>query len=166
MIDMKPLLLRSMRATRFILWILLIVILAGCAGGNPRESDGDLEPQSFSSGSDEDGSIYSDFGDVLLPGDLDIDLANSFVFRAPGYSAGLISLNGRISLDSLVRFFDTNMAKDNWRQISAFKSPRTVMLFHKENRWCVISMNSGNFSTHVEIWVTPASGGPVTVKPQ
>ena len=39
--------------------------------------------------------------------------------------------------------------------ISAFKSPRTMMLFQKQTRWCVINITEGQFSTQVEIWVAP-----------
>lgn len=110
-------------------------------------------------------ATYHEFGDVLLPGDLKIEPDDTFVFRAPGFSAGVISLRGRVTMDSLVRFFDTNMAKDNWRQISAFKSPRTMMLFHKENRWCVIKIDGSGYTTLVEIWVSPAAGGAEFLQP-
>jgi hypothetical protein len=50
------------------------------------------------------------------------------------------------------------MAKDNWRTVSAFKSPRTLLLFQKENRWCVINITDGDWNTTVEIWVAPFSG--------
>jgi len=50
------------------------------------------------------------------------------------------------------------MAKDNWQIVGTFKSPRTLLLFQKENRWCVINITDGRFDTLVEIWVAPFSG--------
>ena len=47
------------------------------------------------------------------------------------------------------------MAKDAWKKVSSFKSPRTILMFQKENRWCVINITDGNYSTDVEIWVAP-----------
>lgn len=101
--------------------------------------------------------VYYDFGDVLVPKELKIDQNSSFVHKTPGYSAGILALSGRVEIGSLCNFFEENMAKDNWKLIVAFKSPRTIMLFQKQNRWCVINITDGDFSTEVEIWVAPST---------
>ena len=101
--------------------------------------------------------LYYDFGDVLVPSELKVVKKSSFVFRTPGLSAGVLSLKGRVEIGSLIAFFDTNMAKDNWELVSSFKSQRSIMLFHKENRWCVINISESEFSTYVEIWVSPTT---------
>ena len=99
--------------------------------------------------------MYYDFGDVLIPKELKIDKGSSFIYSAPGFSAGVLALSGRVNVSSLCSFFEENMAKDNWKLVVSFKSPRTLMLFQKENRWCVINITDGKFSTEVEIWVAP-----------
>ena len=108
-------------------------------------------------------AVYHDFGDVLIPKDLKVDRKSTFVYQTAGFAGGVLSLKGRVDLTSLVDFFDRNMVRDNWNLVSRFKSPRTIMLFHKENKWCVISISEGDFSTYVEIWVAPtvenAGGG-------
>ncbi len=101
--------------------------------------------------------LYYDFGDVLVPSELKVLRKSSFVFRTPGLSAGVLSLKGRVEIGSLIAFFDTNMAKDNWELVSSFKSHRSIMLFHKENRWCVINISESEFYTFVEIWVSPTT---------
>lgn len=105
--------------------------------------------------------IYYDFGDVLVPSELKVEPKKSFIYRTPGFSAGVLSLKGRVDGPSLIAFFERNMAKDNWKPISSFKSVRTFMLFQKENRWCAININEADFTTFVEIWVSPtiAEGG-------
>jgi hypothetical protein len=104
--------------------------------------------------------LYYDFGDVLIPTELKVNEDKSFVFRTPGLVAGVLALKGRVEVNSLIAFFENNMAKDNWRQVSAFKSPRSMMLFQKENRWCVISITDQVklLNTEVEIWVSPTMG--------
>lgn len=104
--------------------------------------------------------LYYDFGDVLIPGELKVDKKTSFVYQAPTFSAGVLVLNGRVEITSLIAFFENNMTKDNWIPISSFKSPRTMLLYQKESRWCVINITDENFSTHTEIWVAPTVGGP------
>lgn len=100
-------------------------------------------------------SLYYDFGDVLIPSELTVDKKSSFVFRAANFSAGVISLKGRVEISSLLGFFSNNMLKDNWKEIASFKSPRSVIMYEKANRYCVINISEKNIYTYVEIWVAP-----------
>ena len=106
--------------------------------------------------------LYYDFGDVLIPKELKVDKKSSYIVQSPGFLTGILALKGDIERNSLIAFFQNNMAKDNWRAISLFKSPRTstVMLFQKENRWCVISINETDYNTYVEIGVAPTLNEP------
>ncbi|MDY6988736.1 MAG: hypothetical protein SWQ30_11850 [Thermodesulfobacteriota bacterium] len=102
--------------------------------------------------------VYYDFDDVLVPLELKVDKKKSFVYHAPDFKAGILSLSGGVEIDSVIRFFENNMAKDNWRLLSAFKSPRTIMFFNKPNRSCIINITERQFKTEVEIWVAPTVG--------
>ena len=100
---------------------------------------------------------YYDFGDVLVPKELKVDKKSSFVYNTTGFSAGVLVLKGKIETSSLISFFETNMANDNWDIISSFKSERTMLLFQKAHRWCVINITDESFNTYVEIWVAPTT---------
>ncbi len=100
---------------------------------------------------------YYDFGDVLIPKQLKVVKKSSFVYNTSGFSAGVLVLKGRIEAGSLISFFETNMAKDNWNMISSFKSERTMLLFQKAHRWCVMSITDETFNTYLEIWVAPTT---------
>ena len=102
--------------------------------------------------------LYYDFGDVLVPRELKLHAESSFVYQTSGFTAGVLVFKSSVERVSLIKFFDDNMAKDNWQAVSAFKSPRTLLLFQKENRWCVINITESNWDTMVEIWVAPLSG--------
>jgi hypothetical protein len=131
--------------------VLLPVLLGGCSWirglttGSPADKS--------------QNALYYDFGDVMIPAELKIDKDESFVYKAPGLSAGVLVLKGRVERLSLINFFESNMVKDKWTLVSSFKSPRTMILFHKENRWCVINITDRAFDyhLHVEIWVSPTS---------
>ncbi len=99
--------------------------------------------------------IYYDFGDVRLPEELKVNNRDSFVYRTAGFSAGVLVLEGRVELYSLITFFENSMKQENWKFLSSFKSPRTIMLYQKENRWCVINITEKLSTTLVEIWVAP-----------
>jgi len=141
------------------LMILMTMVLAfflavsGCTGMQTTSSG----PASSASALKDEGPVplYYDFGDVLVPSELKINKKISFVFQTPGLSAGVISLSGRVESSSLIAFFENNMAKDAWKKVSSFKSPRTILMYQKENRWCVINITDGDFTTSVEIWVAP-----------
>ncbi|MBW2265548.1 MAG: hypothetical protein JRD47_11705 [Deltaproteobacteria bacterium] len=112
----------------------------------------------------EPGPIYYDFGDVLIPLELKVEKDSSFIYHAPGFTAGVLALSGRVEAGSMIRFFENNMAKDNWKLVSSFKSPRTIMFFNKANRSCIINITEKRFSTEVEIWVAPTlNGGETTL---
>lgn len=130
-----------------------VLLLSGCAYfKNDRE--GTEAPQAVQ----QDAGpvpLYYDFGDVLIPSELKIDKKSSFVFRTAAFSAGVISMKGRVDVSSLITFFATNMQKDNWKEIASFKSPRSVVMYEKPNRYCVINITEKDFYTYVEIWVAP-----------
>jgi hypothetical protein len=97
--------------------------------------------------------FYHDFTDVILPGELKVIDKESSIFRSPGFSTGILALEGRLDAGSLSTFFENNMAKDNWQLVSSFKYRPLMMLFEKGNRNCVIRINETPIKTNVEIWV-------------
>ncbi len=130
-----------------------MVLLISCSS-IPKTTDGsDARVKD-----EQNAPLYYDFGDVLVPRELNLDAKSSFVYHTSGFTAGVLVFESKVERTSLIEFFDNNMAKDNWRAVSAFKSPRTLLLFQKENRWCVINITDGDWNTMVEIWVAPFNG--------
>ncbi len=141
--------------------LFVFALLSGCARlkGNTLDSE-----EVASSEEAEPGPIYYDFGDVLIPLELKVEKDSSFIYHAPGFTAGVLVLSGRVEASSMIRFFENNMAKDNWKLVSSFKSPRTIMFFNKANRSCIINITEKRFSSEVEIWVAPTlNGGETTL---
>lgn len=131
-------------------------------GGCSSLTKKDKQATAPSSGEQTSGGVparYYDFGDVLVPKELKVDKRSSFIYQTDNFSAGVLVLKGRIETSSLISFFENNMAKDNWKIISTFKSGRTMLLFQKANRWCVMNITDETFNTYVEIWVAPTTKG-------
>lgn len=103
--------------------------------------------------------VYYEFDDVLVPKELKVQNKDSFIYLTSGMTAGLLTLKGRVNPNSLIAFFENNMAKDNWAKISSFKSDRSILLFQKPARSCVILITENSWNSHVEIWVSPAVPG-------
>ena len=131
---------------------LLMLLVAACSS-TPKSTDGsEAKPKD-----DKNAALYYDFGDILIPRELELDDKSSFVYRSSGFTAGILAFKSKVELGSMVTFFENNMAKDNWQAVGTFKSPRTLLLFQKENRWCVINITDNKWDTLVEIWVAPFS---------
>ena len=136
--------------------VAIIFAIGGCSSLTKKDG----QATAPSSGAQTSGGVparYYDFGDVLVPKELKVEKRSSFIYQTDDFSAGVLVLRGRIETGSLISFFENNMAKDNWRIISTFKSERTMLLFQKANRWCVMSITDETFNTHVEIWVAPTT---------
>ena len=138
----------------------LLFIVSGCSALKNKRSSSTSEV--VVKKDKENAPLYYDFGDILIPSELKVDKKSSYIVQSPGFLTGILALKGNVERNSLIAFFENNMAKDNWREITLFKSPRTstIMLFQKENRWCVININENSYSTYVEIGVAPAINEP------
>jgi hypothetical protein len=148
---------RQLRKTVIGLAVLLTLgmTLGGCTALQSRGQAGGTDSVAAQ---DKDGApLYYDFGDVLIPSEMKVDKKASFVYRTPGFSAGVLSLRGRVDSASLIGFFESNMVKDNWQVVSSFKSVRSILLFHKDNRWCVVNITEKDIYTYTEIWVAPTT---------
>jgi len=134
--------------------VAIFLTISGCASITSFKTGGSTKT---SASKKDKGAIpsYYDFGDVLIPRELKIKKKLSFVYRTPGFTTGVLTLTGRVEINSLIAFFENNMSKDNWREISSFKSPRTIMLFQKEHRFCVINIIDQEPKVRVDIWVSP-----------
>ncbi len=132
--------------------IAMVIAVAGCSALTKKDNTATASSTETGSGVP---ALYYDFGDVLVPKELKVDKKSSFIYQTEGFSAGVLVLKGRIETSSLISFFETNMAKDNWKLLSSFKSERTMLLFQKAHRWCVMNITDETFNTYVEIWVAP-----------
>jgi hypothetical protein len=133
--------------------VALILFCVACSS-TPKTTDG-----SEARAKDEKNApLYYDFDDVLVPRDLKLNTNSSFVYHTSGLTAGVLVFASKVDRSSLIQFFENNMAKDNWQVVSSFKSPRTLLVFQKENRWCVINITDNKWDTLVEIWAAPYGG--------
>ena len=140
------------RVAMKIIGIMVAVILLSVAcSSTPKKTDGSEAKEK----DQKNAPLYYDFDDVLVPRELKLNTKSSFVYQTSGMTAGVLIFTSKVERSSLIQFFENNMAKDNWQAVSSFKSPRTLLLFQKENRWCVINVTDNNWDTLVEIWAAP-----------
>ena len=137
----------------FGIMVALMVLCVACSS-TPKTTDGSEAREKEA----KNAPLYYDFDDVLIPRDLKLNTKSSFVYHTSGLTAGVLVFTSKVERSSLIQFFENNMAKDNWQAVSIFKSPRTLLIFQKENRWCVINITDNQWDTLVEIWAAPFGG--------
>jgi hypothetical protein len=96
-----------------------------------------------------------EFGDVMIPREMEVNQDASFIYTRGGVHAGLLRLAGRVDSRSLLRYFQNNMGNDGWRMVSQFQAPQSLMIFEKENRLCLIAVEDSTFQTFADVWVVP-----------
>ncbi len=129
----------------------LVVVCAGCSSLSGGESQPAMDTQI----APDAGPLTSDFQDIRLPRELKEIKNETFFMQTGTFSAGVITLRGRVEVNSLISFFQTQMQADNWQLVGFFRSTRSLMMFYKENRWCVINITEESIYTYVELWVAP-----------
>lgn len=140
-----------------VIMVFVFFLCSGCAGlfgskGGSLSSSSQSEENSI--------PLYRDFEDVAIPRELKEDKKSTYIIESAGYRSGILALKGRVERNSLIDFFKDNMSKDNWKAITSFKTPkRAIMLFQKENRWCMISVTEKEINTYIEIGVVPTIAG-------
>lgn len=102
---------------------------------------------------------YYDFDDIPVPQEMELQGDDSFILETPTERSGVMVFKGKVEIQSLRNYYINNMARENWTMRSAIKSSRTILVFEKPGRYCIITMTDGQFSTQMEIWVTPRANG-------
>jgi hypothetical protein len=155
-----------------ILAITFMLVAAGCSsmGGQsnppPNPVGQQAQPGATTSSTPEASSttpaaprpVFYDFPDVPTPQELDIQSKESYVVQAGAIKAGILTLRGRVDLNSLISFFQMAMPRENWKPKGSFRYQRSVLIFEKPDKTCVIRLYEDIVYTYVEIFVTPANG--------
>ena len=140
-----------------VLHVLVFVFISGCATQTLSEKETPLgESQRSKDSKEESISLYYDFKDVPVPKELRLQKEKSFVFLTNEFTTGILTFSGKVESDSLVSYFINKMPDDGWRFLSSFKSTKNILFFHKENRFCIITIISKAFGTGLEILITPS----------
>jgi hypothetical protein len=98
---------------------------------------------------------YEEFEDVLIPKEMSLVGKASFIFETPQFKTGILTYEGRVDAVSLSNFFEANMVQDNWKLRSKMKYTRTILVFEKPNRDCIINILDATFKTSCEVMVAP-----------
>ena len=129
----------------------LLAALAACATLSEKDTSEDADKSQKA----ESPGAYQDFDDVLIPKEMKLNDKDSFVFETPQFKTGVLIYTGRVDHVSLANFFETSMVNDNWRLRSKMKYGRTILVFEKPDRDCIINIIDQAFKTTLEVYLAP-----------
>jgi len=143
------------RIKAFAFQAFVALCVTSCAASPLSSQPADLEEMQAEQGVEESPPLYYDFKDVPVPRELDIVNEKSFVFQTTTSTIGLLSFSGSLNTEFLIDFFTARMPDNGWRLLSSLRSPKIMLFFLKENRFCIITIMDKTFGTNVEIIITP-----------
>jgi hypothetical protein len=101
--------------------------------------------------------LFYDFPDIPVPQELDLQPKESYVVQSGALRSGILTLRGRVDLNSLINFFQMALPREHWKPKGYFRYQRSVLIFEKPDKTCVIRLYEGMIYSYVEIFVTPSS---------
>lgn len=132
-----------------IAFLLLLLPVWGCAnltGSSSAEPQPEAMPTSF----------FYDFNDIRVPSEMEIQPGKSSITPVEGGKSGVMKFKGRVEPISLFDFFYNTMPKDGWTLLTYQKYQRYLLVFSKDNRITVITIEEDPiYYTWLEIWVSP-----------
>jgi len=104
------------------------------------------------------GAKFLDFNDIPIPREISVQPDRSYVFVAGQIKMGFLTLRGRVDSNSLMNFFASALPHEGWRMKAQFRYNRSLLIFDKQDKVCVIIIKEEAYYTYVEIYVSPVAG--------
>ena len=105
-------------------------------------------------------AFFYDFNDIRIPDEMEIQKNKSSISPVEGGRAGVMKFKGRAEPISLFDFFYNTMPKDGWTLQTYQKYQRFLLVFTKDTRICVITIDEDPFFyPWLDVWVSPKVQG-------
>ena len=144
--------------------LISLLALAGCEIPNPFEpintalggsSGGD---SAAPGGGDAPTSTFSQFNDIPIPTDADLDLDQSLILGTEDGWIGRISLDVSYDMTDMYSFYEREMPKFGWQQLTTVRAKISTMTYSRGSRVATITLQSALTSgTYVDFTVAPAN---------
>lgn len=156
-----------MRIQKPALWIPMVLILScflclpGCSTSGSQAPPPNPVAQSSPAPAPTPGMPrpqFLDFPDIPIPSELKVVPDDSYVFQSGAFKTGLLTLKGRVDINSVINFFQTAMPRENWKAKGGFRYRRSILVFDKPDKTCIINLYEKTYYSYVEVYVAPANG--------
>ncbi|MEJ5366508.1 MAG: hypothetical protein WHS86_15545 [Desulfosoma sp.] len=150
---------RWLSAGRLMMAGAFMVSLGGCAWFNTSPSPGTGSAAQPAATTAAATPSFYDFQDIPIPSELSLVTKESTVFQGGAVKGGMLTFKGRVEPSSVVNFFMVALARENWKHRGDIRYRKSVLLFEKPDRFCIISIRESSYYTYVELYVVPTAAG-------
>ncbi len=150
---------KFMAAGRLMTVSALMLFLGGCAWFNTSTSSGAGSSSAPATTTAAAAPSFYDFQDIPIPSELSLVTKESTVFQGGAVKGGMLTFKGRVEPSSVVNFFMVALARENWKHRGDIRYRKSVLLFEKPDRFCIISIRESTYHTYVELYVVPTATG-------
>lgn len=127
------------------------VLLAGCAGLQPREGDDEASVKSRT-------PIVSQklrFEDIPVPYGFSLSRTQSFIYQTESSRIGRLRYVGRIKIDDVIKFYKEQMALYNWELENIVEYEYAVLYYKKSSEQLTVTVMPLSTKTVIDIVLTP-----------
>ena len=155
-----------MRTKLLALLMVLGIAVTGCTGSTFSSGSGSDPVEGTVSGSAAQKFRYVDYDDIFIPNEMTLKNDESFFIGTGSDKLGLMYFTGRVEFRSLATTLIANMGNDGWTlNFNFVSSPRSVLIFSKASRFCVMKIEDGTTKTALSVDVYPINGQERTFRP-
>lgn len=129
------------------------VMISGCTAftGTSQQHPNNAQ----AAGGYEANFYYADFDDVPIPRELTIEKGSSTLLTSSGIKVGTENFKGKVDVTSLNKAMVGYMTQDGWKLISYLRGEKSILVFEKPDRVCVLYILDSSYSTGMQVFVTP-----------
>lgn len=151
-----------MKTTAPALLLVLMLGLVSCASksatSNAEEPGGDAGGKPVETY--DEVTTGTEFNDIIIPTEMTRVVDESNFFETKQFKMGILVYEGRsIDSNSLSDAMVNNMVKRRWTIQSTLKSIKSVLVFDKANKSCVIQISEGALYTRMVITAVELKSG-------
>ncbi len=128
----------------------LLMTNQGCSLMSGSSDDMKAAPPS---GSEQASQPYhpKDFKEVLVPNIMEFDREKSMYVKSQDFNGGILHFSGRAEINSLITFFENTMPSKDWILSGSVKTKKTLLIFTKPGKSCMISIVDPDFSFNTQV---------------
>lgn len=142
--------------------IALSLAVAGCQMSNPfappTASTGQPASEAQQTQADPDAPkpTFSQFTDVPIPANAEMDLKKTIILGAEEGWIGRLAINAGHSMGDMYAFYDREMSKFGWTKVTVVRSQISTLTFSRSGRIATITLQpTGSKATEVDFTVSP-----------
>ncbi len=131
---------------------LMVLALVSCTTTSQKRSETTPPslPKPFYTG--------TEFPDIVIPASMKVDQEHSMIVRTQTYIGGVLTIKGRVKVDSLVEFFKNQLAARGWTLTGSIFYKDILLAFNRPNGSCFIYIKGSTLTTEAQIWASETIG--------